>query len=72
MKKFVFGLFLSALFYFPFNAKQNTAFANGYEMRTELCRDGSTQERCRPMERATCNVSGQTDCGEGGGGGPIQ
>jgi hypothetical protein len=71
MKKFAFGLFLSALFYFPFSEQQNTIAANGYEMQTERCSDGSTQLRCRPKDNKICSISGQTDCG-GGGGGPIQ
>lgn len=51
----------------------NLVAANGYVMLPELCEDGTTQNRCRPLNNRSCDVSAQTSCGEGnGGGGPIR
>lgn len=46
--------------------------ANGYKLKDEVCEDGSFQKRCRTDMNSSCDVSAQTSCGQGGGGGPIR
>lgn len=70
MKKNLVFFMVFSLFYLGSNSNLE---ANGYQMRDEICPDGTTQKRCRPDMNSSCDVSAQTSCGQGGGGGgPIR
>jgi hypothetical protein len=71
MKKYFAILVLTGVLYLPMSKSSISFAANGYQMKSERCTDGSTQQRCRPFNNSTCSVSDQTSCG-GGGGGAIQ